>query len=414
MAKRTHKLTVGMNNKKVGELSQSSSGGLYFQYSAEWINEQANFPISLRMPVREEIYSGDCVQFYFDNLLPDIKAIRDKLASLAKAKSSNTFDLIAAIGRDCIGALQFFNADEDIPEELARPSGKELNAASIAKVLKNLKTNPLGLSEDSDFRISLTGAQEKTALLKLNGKWHQPLKSTPTTHIFKPAIGIVQGEIDFTSSVENEWLCLNICKKFGLPTTNAEIKRFNKIPVLVVERFDRLIKKGKIYRLPQEDLCQALGFPSTKKYQTDGGPGIQSICELLKSANDSFLDRRNFIKTQIIFWLLAAIDGHAKNFSIQLLPGGFQLSPLYDILSAEPAIQNKQLNKFKAKMSMKVGIPGHYKIQDIQGRHWLQMEKTLGLPKGWVSEIAAEVIQQLPQVISSFKKLPSQFPNKLF
>jgi hypothetical protein len=93
---------------------------------------------------------------------------------------------------------------------------------------------------DDDFRISLAGAQEKDAFLWWNGKWMKPRGATPTTHIFKLPIGLVGGrKADFSTSVDNEWLCLRLFKEFGLPTANAEIATFGKQRVLVVERFDQ-------------------------------------------------------------------------------------------------------------------------------------------------------------------------------
>jgi hypothetical protein len=99
--------------------------------------------------------------------------------------------------------------------------------------------------------------------------------------------------------------------------------------VLVVERFDRVwTKDNRLLRLPQEDCCQALSVPPTRKYEADGGPGIANVLELLKASDDPDTDRRLFLKAQIMFWLLAATDGHAKNFSIALRPGGrFRLTP---------------------------------------------------------------------------------------
>jgi serine/threonine-protein kinase HipA len=96
---------------------------------------------------------------------------------------------------------------------------------------------------------------------------------------------------------------------------------------------------GRLLRLPQEDCCQALSVPPPRKYEPDGGPGIRQILELLKASDEPEADQTLFLKAQIVFWLLGATDGHAKNFSIFLLPGGrFRLTPLYDVMSAQPNV----------------------------------------------------------------------------
>lgn len=62
-------------------------------------------------------------------------------------------------------------------------------------------------------------------------------------------------------------------------------------------------------------------------------------------------DLRTLLQAQLLFWLLAATDGHAKNFSIHLLPQAhYQLTPLYDVLSAWPVI-GKGANRLDYKLA---------------------------------------------------------------
>ncbi|MFM8878139.1 MAG: HipA domain-containing protein [Verrucomicrobiota bacterium] len=67
--------------------------------------------------------------------------------------------------------------------------------------------------------------------------------------------------------------------------------------------------------------------------------GMMRIMELLRGSDRADADRRDFLRTQVLFWLLAAIDGHAKKFSIFILARGtYHLTPRYDVLSAHPVI----------------------------------------------------------------------------
>ena len=249
MAKKRRSLTlrIYMNNILVGLLKKQASGALQFTYEDSWIECVSSIPLSLSLPLARKTHSGDVVINYFDNLLPDNDGIRKAIAQRMSLKSQEVYDLLSAIGRDCVGAVQLVPIDEDF-----QPS-QELQAApvtedQIASILVNLKNYPLGVKPGEDFRISIAGAQEKTAFLKKENQWHIPQAATPSSHIFKVQMGWLRESVDMTQSVENEWLCLQICKAFGLPTANAEIQDFNDVRVLVVERFDRQFDENGIVR----------------------------------------------------------------------------------------------------------------------------------------------------------------------
>ncbi len=169
------------------------------------------------------------------------------------------------------------------------------------------------------FRISVAGAQEKTALLKIENQWCIPKGATPTTHIIKLPIGKIHqpnSVLDMSDSVENEYLCLSLAKSLGFNVPNAEIIYTNDIKAIAVERFDRRWSNDKswLLRLPQEDMCQVFGLPSALKYEADGGPGIKAIMDLLMGSSLSLKDRESFMRFQVFQWLIGATDGHAKNF----------------------------------------------------------------------------------------------------
>jgi serine/threonine-protein kinase HipA len=238
------------------------------------------------------------------------------------------------------GALQFLPDDESL-DALGTIQGTAVQEADIERILANLARAPLGLNAEDEFRISIAGAQEKTALLRYRNRWLKPIGTTPTTHILKPQIGHIQtagGTIDLSNSVENEFYCLKLLEAFGLPVNAVSMETFGAIKVLVIERFDRRWTRDKrLIRLPQEDCCQALSVPPSQKYQREGGPGIVDILKLLKGSDTPGEDQIAFFKSQILFWLMGATDGHAKNSSIFLLPGGrFRLTPIYDVLTVQP------------------------------------------------------------------------------
>lgn len=414
----TADLHLFMNGKKVGCLTRTAVGQLRFEYGDEWLHSAFRRPLSLSMPLSQKVFSGDVVENFFDNLLPDSQSIRSRIQARFGAKSNRCFDLLWHVGRDCVGALQLL--PEDAAEvDVRRIESEVLTDTEIAGLLRNYATLPLGMQGDNDFRISIAGAQEKTALLRLNDKWHRPLGVTPTSHIFKLPIGkIAHSGMDLTDSVENEWLCHLILKAYGIPVANADIATFEDVKVLVVERFDRRWADDRswLIRLPQEDMCQALNISPALKYESDGGPGIQRIMALLLGSVNALADRSLFLKTQVLFWLLGAIDGHAKNFSIFLLPeGSFQLAPFYDVMSAYPLVEKRLVEPQKMKMAMAVrGESTHYQWQKIQLRHWLSTAKACGFPADEMESIVKNLFGEMDVVIEHVQSiLPQGFPEEV-
>lgn len=372
-------LSVFQNGRIVGRLNRETSGAIDFRYDADWLGRERPLPISLSLPLREDRYIGAPVLAVFDNLLPDGEPIRKHIAERVGAQGADTFSLLTALGHDCVGAMQFLPEGVD-PGPAGGIEAREVSAVDIAHIIRNLGQNPLGVDKDESFRISIAGAQEKTALLWREGRWYKPTGSTATTHIIKPQIGKLPNGIDLSNSVENEYLCLKLVSALGVPTAETEITEFEDQKALVVKRFDRRwLADGRLMRLPQEDFCQALSVPSTRKYQPDGGPGMVQIIELLKSSDTPDQDIAIFMRANIIFWLLGATDGQAKNFSIFLNPTGFQLTPLYDVLSSQPSLDAGQIQRKQFKLAMSIGKNRHYLIHQVLSRHFMQTAEQAGI-----------------------------------
>ena len=413
--RKSGRLNVFLNSRLVGRLNREASGAIDFRYDQTWLAWEHTLPVSLSLPLREDRYIGAPVAAVFDNLLPDNAGIRKKIAERVGAEGTDPFSLLSALGRDCVGALQFLAEDID-PGPAGIIEGHPISDGDIAEMLDNLARNPLGLERDDDFRISIAGAQEKTALLRTKGRWRKPIGTTATTHILKPQIGELPNGIDLSNSVENEYLCLTLAKAFGLRCANVEMATFGKKRVLIVERFDRLFTDdGRLLRVPQEDCCQALSVPWTIKYESEGGPGVQKILRLLNGSDEADGDRRHFLKSIIVFWLLGATDGHAKNFSVFLSPGGgYRLTPLYDVVSAQPSLDAKQIRRNKMKMAMAVGDQRHYTVDSIAGRHFIQSAVKAGLGRTAAQEIIDDIVETAPGALDAvLKALPRRFPESV-
>ena len=388
-------LNVLINNRLAGRLEKEAGGAIAFQYAREWLEWPNRFPISLSLPLQAPAWRGEPVVAVFDNLLPDSVSVRKRVAEKTGAQATDSFSLLEQIGRDCVGAMQFLPEGLDVDASGAIV-GDPISDVEIEALLANLARAPLGIDPDEGFRISVAGAQEKTALLLHEGVWKRPVGTTPTTHILKPELGEIQmswGTIDLSHSVDNEHYCLALMEAFGLPVARTEIATFGERRVLVVERFDRLWGRGgRLLRLPQEDLCQALSIPSSRKYQDKGGPGVKAVMDRLLESDDPQTDRALFFKSQILFWMIGATDGHAKNFSLFLRPGGrFRLTPFYDVLSAQPAFDAHQIPHKAFRLAMSAGATPHYKIVDVHGRHFVESGKAAGLGAAVIREVLDEL-----------------------
>ncbi|WP_417452573.1 type II toxin-antitoxin system HipA family toxin [Kiloniella sp.] len=407
-------LSILLNGRNVGDIVMARSGAITFKYVPEWLSLSGTFPISLSLPLNERGHQGAPVIAYLENLLPDNQAIRERVASKVNASGLDAFSMLEKIGGDCVGALQFIPSGNGKNHGL-NLEGEEVSETDIAHILRDLKADPLGIKGDDDFRISIAGAQEKTALLLVNNQWLRPVGMTPTTHIFKTQLGRLPNGIDLQDSVENEFFCMKFCEFMGLDIAKVEICQFEDVKALVIERFDRRwISNEKLMRIPQEDFCQAMATPPSQKYQADGGPNIVQCMELLKASNQPTKDQSAFIKAQILFWLLGATDGHAKNFSISLQPGGFNMTPFYDILSAQKALDEGQLQRKQMKLAMSVGDDNKYRMDEVAVRHFLQTAKRseFGLPL--VQQLLRDILNGIDTAIEeTIQALPDDFPEAL-
>ena len=217
-------------------------------------------------------------------------------------------------------------------------------------------------------------------------QWYLPLNGAPSTHILKPT-----REGNLSTLAQNEYDCMQLAKKCGLNAPESRLEKIAGKDVFIVQRYDRIIKNGKITRLHQEDMCQALGIMPENKYQSDGGPGIKEIYDLLKLHSVMpIIDLRFFI-TEILFnYLIGNCDAHAKNYSILYdKNGNARLSPIYDVVST------KAFPSLTKKMSMKIGT--HYDLEKINKDDFILLAQQLNINK----KIIFETLESLNEKMHS-------------
>lgn len=412
-------LNAWMNGELVGRWIVDR-GAHSFHYDKSWVTSVHCRALSLSLPINAALeVKGVQVKNYFDNLLPDNEKIRSRLGKRFHAKA-DTFSLLTAIGRDCVGAIQLLPEGAN-PDGWNRVTCDALTDAQVANILQMTASDEASSHAEQDdfFRISIAGAQEKTAFTRFGNRWCRPQGSTPTTHIFKLPLGTIAGgglRVNFSDSVHNEWLCAQIMSALGLPTATTSIATFGNETVLVVERFDRQwMDDGTwIARLPQEDFCQALGQSPETKYEKHGGPGMHQCLQLLQGSVDK-RDTVFFILSQLAFFLMAAPDGHAKNFSLFLQRGDiYEMTPLYDVLSAWPYMGGRanQLSRHKAGLAMALRSKNaHYLFNEIHARHWYQLAMKNGGAATWHAML--QLVNNIDGILNQVEaKLPKDFPAR--
>ena len=388
----TERLAVVADRRIMGEIRRDRRGRLTFIYDDRWRSMDAAYPLSLSMPlvVAEHEHTG--IDPWLWGLLPDNEAILARWGQRFHVSPRNAFALLSAVGEDCAGAIQLVRPDrvDDVLQEEDQQI-EWLTEAEIAERLRILRQDQAAWRMARDAgQFSLAGAQPKTALLFDGQRWGVPSGPTPTTHILKPPIDGLDG------LAENEHLCLTLARALGLPAARSEVRRFGDESAIIVERYDRTRLGGSIRRLHQEDMCQVLGLPPTKKYQNEGGPGCADLSEAIWThSGEPGDDAWTFARAIMLNWIIGGTDAHAKNFSMLIGPQGRgRLAPLYDVASMLPYDADSR----RLKMATKIG--GKYPLDEVLSRHWVRFATEVRLPPAAVIDMGKTIAETLPTVLA--------------
>ncbi|MEO7646843.1 MAG: type II toxin-antitoxin system HipA family toxin [Gemmatimonadaceae bacterium] len=384
------RLIALLDGRVVGGVYQDPRSRLRFTYEESWRLADNAYPLSLSMPLTATEHRHLAVEAYLWGLLPDSERTLNHYARTFSVSARNPVALLANIGADCAGAVQFVP-----PERVHELEGQSttvhvewIDEQEIARELRSAKeTGVPGQNRRTAGRFSLAGAQPKVAFFHKEGAWGRPIGRTPTTHILKPPSN------DYPGFAENEHLCLDLAAELGLNAAASTVRTFAGEIAIVVERFDRLAVEGGYRRIHQEDACQALSVLPLNKYESDGGPGIAAIVALIQEASlDPEKDTARFIDAVILNWVLAATDAHAKNYAFIHLPGGgVRLAPFYDIASYLP-YANRGLHEIK--LAMRIGK--EYRVRRVALAHWKALAASAKLAEEYVVSRIERLLPLIP------------------
>jgi len=394
------KLFVCLDGDIAGMLEMRGSR-VRFAYSESWLDERGTYPVSQAWPLQPTAITGAVVINFLWGLLPDNERTLDAWARRFQVSARNPVALLSHVGEDCAGAVQFVREDRLDEVQAAAdltPQIEWLEEAQLERRIQHLAQDTSASRESAaEGQFSLSGAQAKTALYfdSRGRRWGVPQGRTPTTHILKP---VTNG---FDAFDLNEHFCLTLARRVGLAAASTECRTIGGVPTLIAVRYDRIRREGRWQRIHQEDCCQALGIHPGSKYENQGGPGFAQIMTLLEGADEPEADRERFMRTACLTYLLAVTDAHAKNFSLLYSRGGqrysMRLTPLYDISSAWP--YPNQIPAQKMKLAMRIGR--HYRLREIQPRHFAELARSCRYPPGPLLATLNELALRLPDEASA-------------
>lgn len=383
-------LTVVLYGDLIGHGTRTvRDGAPTFSYTDEYA-ETGEVPLSTQLPLRLGRHDPRRTAVFLAGLLPENRATRRRWAGRLAVDEDDPLGLLAQMGWDCPGAVQFCRSDQ-LEEMRARPAETApLGDDQIAARLRELRQDSASWSMP-DEQWSLPGQQDKFALAWDGGSWHRALGSAATTHILKPGIGRLHNQ----ALVEHATMVA--AASLGVNVAHTEFRHFSDEPAVVVQRFDRLrTGGGDIVRLHQEDFCQATGREPERKYEARGGPGATDLATVVKrNSTDVESDLRAVADFMIINYVAGAPDGHSKNISISLIPGRTAVAPLYDLATGLP-YQGRDVERTVA-----LSIGGERQFSRIYGTQWDKAARSLSVGPPFMRQRVSHLATHFPDAFAT-------------
>ncbi len=367
-------MNVLYKNRLVGKISLNNNSQIFFEYSSLWKKSADSFPISVSLPFSGKYKRGREDHRFFANLLPEFRA-REAICRGLGISIDNDYQLLEAIGGECAGALQIVS-ENSTNEEVS--NYQLIPPEEIAKAVKSFLPYTR-LNRGGKLRLSLAGAQDKWPVYEEKSKLYWPVGGAPSSHILKLS------NRNFKGLHINEAYSTFLASKLLLPTIKVDAgKGYSLTP-----RYDReRDSEGNIYRIHQEDFCQAMGFSSYMKYENEGGPNLADCVNLVRRISISpAKDVLNLIRWQIINLLIGNSDGHAKNLSILYTQEGPRLAPFYDIVST------RVYKGISRDMALSVG--SEHDPGQIRNKNWMELADNLEIRSSLLKRTIIGLIKQL-------------------
>ncbi len=392
-------LHIYYDEERIGTLSLDPADEFELRYAASWLAQPDAFDLSFSLPRREELYRGELVRSFFDNLLPEGEA-RQLICDKLRLGSSDVFGLLCHLGKDCAGAISLLPPDE-APDK-SRWAYAPISEAELEKRLQGSRndTSPFFADVES-ARLSLAGAQAKLPVYDDGTTFCMPMNGAPSNCILKPDIHRYPG------SAINEHLCMELARAIRLPVARTRFLMVGPLPCLAVERYDRIPGTPFPKRLHQEDFCQLSGKSRLRKYEADGGPGLARLRTLLPEASTApGPDRKLILRWYLFNLLIGNMDAHAKNLSLLYLGQERRIAPFYDLLSTT-CYPNLDRYPAMSPLGQRVALDA------ITSDMWRDYAASFGVrrkqPYELLESMREKLLATLPQVVAGIH-VPAEVP----
>lgn len=409
----THSLSAWIGKQRVGTLSYHDDTGRFsFTYEQVWIEQADSYPVSPALPFQrpaqqtDELHSVN-VRRFFENLLPEGKALEDAAAAHAVSKG-NLFGLLRWLGQESTGALALL-PENSTPAQV-EPAMREITFQELSERIQDRANLPFNVW-DGRVRMSIAGYQDKLSVfVDDNGKLFLVEGALASTHILKPE----PMNPKLAQLVANEHFCLKLAAALGIPAAEVDILRVPE-PVLMVKRFDRIKHHSHVERLHVVDSCQALNLSVNHKYERNFGSGrdvadirdgvsFEKLFSIAPLTQSEAATRMTLIRWTILQYLIGNSDAHGKNISFLIEPGGLRFAPTYDLVSVcvYPDIEHE--------LAMAIG--DEFDIAKIRAFDWADLAERCGIERRLLVREISRMIKVLRTQIPKLLALPDYTPDE--
>jgi len=377
----TDHLHVRLFDRHVGELDISGEvrapEDWRFTYAPAYLAAAQPVALSASLPLRGEPFVGAVARNWFGNLLPE-GLVREAIAARLRIPPRDDFELLAAIGGECAGAVSLVPPDAVAPE--AEQVALELDSALATQGDESGEASLALIG--TPRRLSLAGAQDKIAVvLGADGSIRLPAIGEITTHILKPDSLRLRGLRDF------EAFGLALARAVGLPVASSSIVTVAGHKALLIERYDRQVgADGGLARLHQEDFCQALGYPGELKYEAGGGPSLAQCANLVRQLRLGPPAVQALLDWVVFNAVIGNADAHAKNLALLCgMDGRRRVAPFYDLVPTI-ALPERLVDRRPA-----LAIGDAARIDAVGAGDWRQFAEQAGYAARFVQRRVAEL-----------------------
>lgn len=394
------RLDVLIEGHLAGVLDLTAHDAPSFRYLDDYLRRQHPTPLSIRLPATtDDPTAPPWLAGWLRGLLPESsRVLRDWCESHGVNEEHPLHLLGTSVGADCAGAVQF--CPPGSTEHLLSTPGSlaVLSEDEAHDWLRRLRAHPAHRPQRwvEDVGWSLSGMQPKVAWRRAGDNWAVARGREPTSHIVKVT------RLDYEHEALIEHLTMRTAARLGIPAARTSIIEWDDVEAIAVSRFDRTRTNSAapLFRIHQEDFCQAAGAAPEQKYQRRGGPDPARCAELLRDPVGAAAadDLRRFRDMLLFQWLIVNPDAHAKNYGLLLRGNARLLAPLYDASSWLPYRAGMPTERLT--LAMFTGPDGSVRAGD-SGAAIGGLAAALGLSARETAARAEELATRLPAAVEA-------------